>query len=87
VETDLLVVCVAESTPLPDGGHAHAGMLEAARWLLDHECVQLAELMRANPGYQLKVSLHSAMEKFESCVAGLSPLPPPLRNGDTPLGA
>ena len=49
----------AESAPLADGGHAHAGMLEAARWFMKNESAQLAELMRRHPTYQLKVVGHS----------------------------
>jgi hypothetical protein len=52
-------VGAAESAALADGGYAHAGMLEAARWFLKNESKQLAHLMQRHPTYQLKLVGHS----------------------------
>lgn len=54
-----VLVGAAESAPLEDGGYAHTGMLEAARWFMKHESKHLTELMQRHPTYQLKVLGHS----------------------------
>ena len=47
----------------PDGtlalGHAHLGMLAAARWLERHVVPTLLEALHSNPGYSLRVVGHS----------------------------
>lgn len=42
-----------------EGGHAHSGMLSAARWILDNEADNLQMLLTENPGYKLVVAGHS----------------------------
>lgn len=55
VLTDLCCTCA----PLPSGGYAHSGMLEAARWVVEHVSEDLRQLLTAHPRYSLRIIGHS----------------------------
>ncbi|KAK3233400.1 hypothetical protein CYMTET_56300 [Cymbomonas tetramitiformis] len=57
---DVLTDICATSDPITlAGGHAHSGMLEAARWVVQQTAETLAKIFADNPDYTLRVIGHS----------------------------
>jgi sn1-specific diacylglycerol lipase len=80
--TDACAACVPYC-----GGYAHWGMLEAAKWMVEHELERVVAICREQPGYKLLLVGHSLGAGEEGGQKGAGKEGHPLGAGEACRGS